>query len=132
MSELEVKIDVQKLVKENDLYSREVVKLLSEGGIVGLISQYKNISRRLDSVSDKNRELKTRISELEAELEGKETEFEISITPIEVANYLINHTTHADAVLFLPERDVCTFDASKLEQIAEHLLVYCKHNRESE
>lgn len=132
MSDLEIAIAIQKLAKEDDLYSKEIVNLLSEGGIERLIGQYKTISRRLDSISSENRELKQRISELDKELDSKEMEIEIPLTPIEVANYLINHTKHADAVLFLPERDAATFDVSELEQIAEHLFVYCKYNRENE
>lgn len=54
----------------------------------------------------------------------------IPITPIEAANYLIKHTTHCEAAFCFPERDVNTFSVEELEQIAEHLLVYCKHNEE--
>lgn len=56
-----------------------------------------------------------------------------TLTPLEVANALINHTTHYEAskLLFslLPEGDYKSFDFDELEQIAEHLLVYCKHNK---
>lgn len=55
------------------------------------------------------------------------------ITPIEVANALINHTTHNEVskllLLIIPKEDYKTFDSDELEQIAEHLLVYCKHNK---
>lgn len=78
-----------------------------------------------------NQELKQRI----AELESKETETQSGIdtsTPIDCANSLINHLTHLEAFLIAPERYERTFDIDDLEQIAEHLLVYCKHNKESE
>ena len=95
-------------------------------------NDYMHLSSLISTYQSDNDSLQKRIAELEEDLEGKETEIEIPLTPIEVAKYLINHTTHADAVLFLPERDVNTFSVDELEQIAEHLLVYCKHNRESE
>ena len=62
------------------------------------------------------------------------SEHEEALTPIEVANALITHTTHYEANKYIPsiltEGDYQTFDAEDLEQIAEHLLVYCKHNKE--
>lgn len=116
----------------NDLYSREVANLLSEGGIDRLISQYKNISRRLDDVSNGNRKLKKRIEELE----NQETT-DLPFDPMEVANYLINATykreTNSIERSFYKttdEVDEDKYSIDDLEQIAEHLLVYCKHNKE--
>ena len=51
----------------------------------------------------------------------------IGMTPIEVANMLITHTTHLEKYLCMPERNINTFNVDELEQIAEYLLVYCKH-----
>ena len=65
MSDLETTMLIQKFAEENDLYSKEVRNLLSEGGVERLISQYKNISRRLDKMSDENLELKKNIKAYE-------------------------------------------------------------------
>ena len=63
-------VDIQKYADGDDLYSREVRNLISEGGVKRLIGQYRNLSSRLDKMSAENNELKQRI----AELESKETE----------------------------------------------------------
>lgn len=62
-------VDIQKYADGDDLYSREVRNLISEGGIKRLIGQYRNISARLDKISDENKELKQRIAELESKNE---------------------------------------------------------------
>ena len=79
-------------------------------------------------------ELKERI----AELESKET-VDLPFDPLECANYLINATyereTNGIERTFhnLPEKvNSDRYTVDELEQIAEHLLVYCKHNKESE
>lgn len=127
-------VDIQKYADGDDLYSREVRNLISEGGVKRLIGQYRNLSSRLDKMSAENKELKQRI----AELESKETS-ELPFDPLECANYLINATYERETSSLergwkgLPEKvnsDRYTID--DLEQIAEHLLVYCKHNKESE
>lgn len=55
-----------------DIYELEVKNLLENGGNERLKSQFMNLSRRLDEVSNENRELKKQISELESELSKKE------------------------------------------------------------
>ena len=81
-----------------------------------------------------NKELKQRI----AELESKET-VDLPFDPLETANYLINATYEREtsslerAFAKVPDKvndDRYTVD--ELEQIAEHLLVYCKYNKECE
>lgn len=58
------------------------------------------------------------------------------ITPIEVANALINHTTHYEASRIcpslIPERDDKTFTYDELSELAEYLLVFCKYNNKTE
>ena len=58
------------------------------------------------------------------------------LTPIEVANALINHTTHYEAnkicPSLIPEGDVKTFTYDELSELAEYLLVYCKYNSKTE
>ncbi len=78
----------------------------------------------LDMKSE-NQELKQRIAELESELEKKECiktmriEFyadnEEMLTPLEVANSLINQNT---------------FKVDELRELAEHLQVYCRHHND--
>ena len=58
------------------------------------------------------------------------------LTPIEVANALINHTTHYEAnkicPSLIPEGDAKTFTYDELSELAEYLLVYCKYNNKIE
>lgn len=50
----------------SEIYDTEVEVLLKIGGQKALENQYKNISRRLDKMSDENKSLKQRIAELES------------------------------------------------------------------
>lgn len=82
------------------------------------------IGRRVH-VEEENKKLKQRIAELESELEKKECiktmriEFyadnEEMLTPLEVANSLINQNT---------------FKVDELRELAEHLQVYCRHHND--
>ena len=96
--------------------------------------------RKNDEISDLRKELresKACITQLKNELQKKcsfETDrlVKLPFDPLETANMLIN-ATYKDEIPFLEkqvDRDV--YDIDDLEQIAEHLLVYCKHNREDE
>ena len=85
--------------------------------------QYKEI---LDMKSE-NQELKQRI----AELANKET-VELPFDALETANMLINATYKAEIPFLEKQVDRNVYDIDDLEQIAEHLLVYCKHNKDSE
>ena len=76
---------------------------------------------------DEKRELKQRI----AELESKET-VELPFDALETANMLINATYKRKNRMTGTMYDKDVYDIDDLEQIAEHLLVYCKHNKESE
>lgn len=85
------------------------------------------LAERFNQIKDKNDELKQRI----AELENKET-VELPFDPLETANMLIN-AKYIDEIPFLEKQvDRNVYDIDDLYQIAEHLLVYCKHNMESE
>lgn len=105
--------------------------------------EYKAYERRIN-------DLCRQIEELESELEVKENLLKIkngllcnkddlSTDPIEFAQMLINATyereTNAMERAFYKCGDTETvkrYSINDLEQIAEHLLVYCKHNREDE
>lgn len=91
-----------------------------------------------------------RVAELESELEVKdnlmkiknglsENNDELPTEPMEVAQMLINATfeyesSNLEKALFKcgDTRTTERYSIDDLEQIAEHLLVYCKHNKESE
>ena len=60
------------------------------------------------------------------ELKARTSTVELPFDAIEVANFLINEKHEYRNI------DCRKYDIEDLEQIAEHLLVYCKHNKESE
>ena len=66
------------------------------------------LTRKNEALFDEKQELMKHISEIENNLT-----YMLPSQPIAVANYLIHNT--------------CTI--TELEQIAEHLLIYCKHNK---
>ena len=87
------------------------------------------------------RQAQNRIAELESELEAKDVNdrtIELPFDALETANMLINATysrktsgvEKAFSGCNVVKEDIYSID--DLEQIAEHLLVYCKHNRENE
>ena len=78
-------------------------------------------------MKSENKELKQRI----AEFENNET-VELPFDALETANMLINATYKAEIPFLEKQVDRNVYDIDDLEQIAEHLLVYCKHNREDE
>ena len=57
---------------------------------------------------------------------------ELPFDPLETANMLINATYKSEIPFLERQVDRDLYDIDDLEQIAEHLLVYCKHNREDE
>ena len=57
---------------------------------------------------------------------------ELPFDALETANMLINATYKAEIPFLEKQVDRNVYDINDLEQIAEHLLVYCKHNREGE
>ena len=78
-----------------------------------------------------------KIAKLESELETK-VDFEtdrlvkLPFDALETANMLINATYKAEIPFLERQVDRDVYNIDDLEQIAEHLLVYCKHNREDE
>ena len=98
-----------------------------------LVDDYRSSESEL---FDENISLKQRIAELEVEL-GIKKNADLSFGPIETANYLINATyerkTNGIERFFakLPDKiSEDKYSIDDLEQIAEHLLIYCKHNKE--
>ena len=96
-----------------------------------------NANKTGDDYYNKCIDLANQIEKLKSELETK-VDFEtdrlvkLPFDVLETANMLIN-ATYKDEIPFLEkqvDRDV--YDIDDLEQIAEHLLVYCKHNKEDD
>ena len=95
-------------------------------------------------------DMKIRIAELESELEVKDNllkiknglcgnDVELPCEPISVAEMLINskieyEPTSLQKALFKTDGKCLAdkYSDDDLEQIAEHLLLYCKHNREED
>ena len=96
--------------------------------------------RKNDEISDLRKELresKACITQLKNELQKKcsfETDrlIKLPFDPLETANMLINATYKAEIPFLERQVDRDIYNIDDLEQIAEHLLVYCKHNREDE
>ena len=133
-------------------FTKSIANLLRENGVVPIMAEYNQsldngnsiemaygyALERLDFTEhdkvfeDKIAELKQRIEELENQEKSEEL-FEIDTsTPIACAESLIQHMTHFKAYMVLPDRYENTFTVDELREIAEHLLVYCKHNKECE
>ena len=94
--------------------------------------------RKNDEISDLRKELresKACITQLKNELQKKcsfETDrlVKLPFDALETANMLINATYKAKSPFLERQVDRNVYDIDDLEQIAEHLMVYCKHNRE--
>ena len=87
--------------------------------------------------TEHDKKFKDEIRKLKHEL-GEKCNFEtdrlvkLPFDPLETANMLINATYKAEIPFLEKQVDRNVYDIDDLEQIAEHLLVYCKHNKESE
>lgn len=64
------------------------------------------------------------------ELKGNNATVELPFDAIEVANFLINEECECDMLFTGRKTKRRKYEIEDLEQIAEHLLVYCKHNKE--
>lgn len=104
-------------IKENKNLQEEVDKLNSQ----------------IDTLLNIRMELLNKRDELEKQLEEREP---LPLEPIEVAKFLINATYEYETseiqrkLLHKGDTDTCErYTIDELEQIAEHLLIYCKHNK---
>ena len=75
-----------------------------------------------------NQELKQRISELESMKMENFSEIDTS-NPLACAESIIEHMTHCEKFMIMPERDVQTFSVEELKEIADYLMVYYKHHK---
>ena len=109
-----------------------------------IVSKYSEIDGKMyveasdyDKILYELKNSNEKIAKLESELETK-VDFEtdrlvkLPFNPLETANMLINATYKAEIPFLEKQVDRNVYDIDDLEQIAEHLLVYCKHNREDE
>ena len=108
------------------------------------------LDKTYNQLMEVEKESQERIAELESELEVKDNLLKIKnglnessnfetdrlvklpFDALETANMLINATYKAEIPFLEKQVDRNVYDIDGLEQIAEHLLVYCKHNREDE
>ncbi len=113
------------------------------------ITQLKHdLEKTYNQLMEAKKDVHERIAELETELEVKNNllkikngllgnDKELPTDPIEVAQMLINSTYEYESSALEKALYKCgdtrtteRYSIDDLEQIAEHLLVYCKHNRE--
>lgn len=137
---------IRELIKEKDEYKRKCNNFGFENQeleqrIAELESKNEQLKCDIDKMAESNSKWIDRAVEWQQKcekLESKETS-DLPFDPLECANYLINATYEREtsslerAFAKVPDKvnsDRYTID--ELEQIAEHLLVYCKHNKESE
>lgn len=140
------------------LHSEEYLKILSlNRTISGLQSEVEKYRKAFEEAKnerdcqiaeliDEKEPLETRLKLLKSERDDLREEDEklkkaqdfSDLTPIEVANMLINaegEYEHNPITKALYKEDKGTyriFDIGELRQIAEHLLIYCNHNKEEE
>ena len=100
-------------------------------------SELFDVQKSADEYYNKCIDLTNQIEKLKSELEAKvnfenERLVKLPFNPLETANMLINATYKAEIPFLEKQVDRNVYDIDDLEQIAEHLLVYCKHNREDE
>ena len=103
--------------------------------VVKLESELFDVQKSSDEYYNKCIDLTNQIAKLKSELEAKvnfETDRPVKLPfdALETANMLINATYKRENCMTGIEYDKDIYSIDDLEQIAEHLLVYCKHNRE--
>ena len=125
-------IDELDFTEHDKVFEDKIAKL--ELKLQRVLLQKKDHEDTIACYVEKTGELEQKI----AELESKET-FELPFDPLECANYLINAAcdNSVSCLRFDCKGLTAKFNSSiytvgDLEQIAEHLLVYCKHNKVGE
>lgn len=130
-------IDGKCYVEESD-YDKILLELKESNEKVAKIeSELFDAQKSSDEYYNKCIYLTNQIAKLESELEEKvdlETDrlVKLPFDTLETANMLINATYKAEIPFLEIQVDRNVYDINDLDQIAEHLLVYCKHNREDE
>ena len=131
------KIDGKMYVEASD-YDKILYELKnSNEKFEKLESELSDVQKSADEYYNKCIDLTNQIAKLKSELEAK-VDFEtdrlvkLPFDPLETANMLINAKYKAEIPFLERQVDRNVYGIDDLEQIAEHLLVYCKHNREVE
>ena len=131
------KIDGKCYVEASD-YDKILLELKkSNENVAKIESELFDVQKSADEYYNKCIDLTNQIEKLKSELETKvnfETDrlVKLPFDALETANMLINATYKAEIPFLEKQVDRNAYDIDDLEQIAEHLLVYCKHNKESE
>ena len=130
-------IDGKCYVEASD-YDKILLELKKSNEKVAKIeSELFDAQESADEYYNKCIDLTNQIEKLKSELESK-VDFEtdrlvkLPFEPLETANMLINATYKAEIPFLERQVDRNVYDINDLDQIAEHLLVYCKHNNESD
>ena len=130
-------IDGKSYVEASD-YDKILLELKKSNEKVAKIeSELFDVQKSADEYYNKCIDLTNQIEKLKSELETK-VNFEtyglvkLPFGALETSNMLINATYKAEIPFLEKQVDSNVYDIDDLEQIAEHLLVYCKHNREDE
>lgn len=97
----------------------------------------KQFEDKIKKSREKIRDLEAKIKELNYALSKKcELEAErivkLPFDALEAANVIINATYEDECLLTCKKQTKDLYRIDELEQIAEHLLVYCKHNKDCE
>ena len=131
------KIDGKCYVEASD-YDKILYELKNSNEKVAKIeSELFDVQKSSDEYYNKCIDLTNQIEKLESEL-GTKVDFEtdrlvkLPFDALETANMLINATYKAEIPFLERQVDRNVYDIDDLEQIAEHLLVYCKHHKNSE
>ena len=132
-----INIDGKCYVEASD-YDKILLELKkSNEKIAKIESELFDAQKSADEYYNKCIDLTNQIAKLKSELEEK-VDFEtdrlvkLPFDPLETANMLINATYKSEIPFLEKQVDRNVYNIDDLEQIAEHLLVYCKHNREDE
>ena len=131
------KIDGKCYVEASD-YDKILLELKkSNEKVVKLESELFDVQKSDNEYYNKCIDLTNQIEKLKSELETKanfETDrlVKLPFDALETANVLINATYKAKNPFLERQVDRNVYDIDDLEQIAEHLMVYCKHNKDRE
>ena len=88
------------------------------------VEPYVDIGHMHETIED----LKQHIAELESMEMENFSDIDTS-SPLACAESLIEHMTHCEKFMIMPERDVQTFSVEELKEIADYLMVYYKHHK---
>ena len=101
-----------------------------------MVAEMQQLEKKVSQLEHENKLLKAENENIKKIIHGeRQLNFD---SPLDFAKSLIEHHTHVDEFKIktdtlnytIPEHERVTFDYDELEEIAEYLLIYCKHNKE--